>query len=100
MIRYPPGRLARRTGGITPTFVAIGTIADDTGSQVYSYPAGILTNDILLFILETGGADAAPAAPAGGWVEITNSPSEDLTGAGSGQTRLQVFWRRYDGTGT
>src|SRR5262245_16902959 len=101
MMRYRPGVLARRIGAgvITPSFVAAGTAGHASGSVTYSYPAGIAADDILLLLLENGGADGAPSSGAG-WVHVTNSPSADTTGTTAQQTRISVLWKRYDGTGS
>ena len=70
---------------------AFGKATPEDRVAVYDYlttrdarPAGIQNDDILLFILETGAADAAPVAPSG-WAEVTNSPSEDTTGTSAQQ---------------
>ncbi len=86
-------------GAIIPSFVAAGTARADAGSETYPYPSGIAVDDVLLFLLETSPSTGAPVAPAG-WTEVTNSPSADTSGTDAQDTRLSVFWRRYDGTGT
>jgi hypothetical protein len=82
-------------GDIIPAFVAAGTAKHSIGSTTVPYPAGVLTDDILILLQETAGGDAAPAAPSG-WTEITNSPSADTTGTSAQKTRISAFWKRYN----
>lgn len=86
-------------GSIIPSFVAAGVRAKGSGSVTVAYPAGVVTDDVLLLLQETAGGDAAPIAPAT-WTQVTNSPSADTTGVSSGQTRISVFWKRYNGAGS
>ena len=88
-----------QAAGSTPTFVAAGAVAANAAAITPALPAGIASNDILLLFLETANEAISIANQNGGtWTEVTNSPQGTGSGAGSGATRLTVFWSRYNGT--
>jgi hypothetical protein len=76
-----------------PTVVAVGTV-DSSSPWAPAFPAGIVVNDILLWIGESVGGENF-TLPAG-WAHI-DSVSPVVQGV---NTQLTVWWRRYDGTGS
>src|SRR5262245_59272676 len=91
MMRYPPGRLARRSAAnIAPSLVAVGATNAANGSMSLALPTGHAANDILLMVLETSGDDAAPGTPSG-W-SVLNAAVQDTN------TVLSTFWKRDNGS--
>lgn len=77
-----------------PTFVASGGRAAGTAAVTPVLPAGIAVNDILLLFAESNSGEAVtiPTPNGGTWAEVADSPQD------STDTRLTVFWSRYNGT--
>lgn len=85
--------------GVTPAYVAAGTIASGTGSITPALPAGLATGDILLLFVETANETSSVSNANGGtWAQVTASPQGTGTAGGSAATRLTAFWSRYNGT--
>lgn len=77
-----------------PVFRATGAKAAGTTSATPALPAGIQTNDILLLFAESNSGEAVtvPTPNGGTWTQVTGSPQA------STDSRLTVFWSRYNGT--
>jgi len=84
---------------MAPTFVAAGTVAiATTGTATPAFPAGILTNDILLVIAESvGGSNYATPA---GWAHAQSDSTAISPVVQGTNTQLTVFWQRYPGSGS
>jgi hypothetical protein len=84
---------------VAPTFVAAGTVATaTTGTATPAFPAGILTNDILLVVAESVGASNY-ATPAG-WAHVASDGTPVSPVPQGTNTQLTVFWQRYPGSGS
>lgn len=80
-----------------PTVVAVGTAATPAITAVTpAFPAGIATDDILIGISESAGAETYPSAATNGFAHVAGlSPVTQ-----DSQTTLTVIWARYDGVMT
>ncbi len=78
-----------------PTFQAVGTAVNGTGAITPAWPTHQI-DDVALLVVESTGAEAVTLSTAAGFVEVTNSPQ--ISGTGTGDTRLTVFWARATST--
>jgi hypothetical protein len=87
--------VSSRQDASMPTYVAAGTVASGTGTIQPALPAGIQTNDILILFVESA-ADVVISISnqnGGTWTQAPDSPQTVTS-----ETRLAVFWSRYNGT--
>jgi hypothetical protein len=78
---------------------AIGTVASGTGAITPALPAGRLTDDLLLLLVETANqAVTLTGGDASNWLQLSSSPQGTGTAAGTAAARLTVFYRWVTGT--
>jgi hypothetical protein len=94
-VKLRPG-LLKRNNAIVPRFIGVGSFASSGVVASPTYPASIQGGDLIMLLVENGGADAAPGTPAG-FTQFSNSPQVDTSGVSSSQTRLSVFYKRATG---
>lgn len=88
-----------RAADSAPVWIANGAQAAGALAITPALPSGILTDDILLLLLETANQAISIPTPNGGtWTEVTSSPQGTGTAGGLTATRLTMFWSRYNGT--
>lgn len=93
-----PYSLAAPVAVAGPQFVAAGVESTSIGSITPALPVGgHIADDILLLCVESLPSDTLPTAPAG-YVEVTNSPQSEVSGTTNQNTRLNVFWKRDNGS--
>ncbi len=97
-MKLRPG-LLKRNNAIVPLFIGVGTFDSSGSTSRPTYPANILPGDLIMLLVENGGADAAIGTPAG-FTQFSNSPQVDTSGTSSNQTRLAVFYKRATGAET
>ena len=77
----------------------IGTVAAGTGAITPALPAGRLTDDLLLLLVETANeAVTLTGGDASNWLQLSSSPQGTGTAAGTAAARLTVFYRWVTGT--
>lgn len=77
---------------MTVAFRAVGAAVGGTTTVSPALPAGTVANDILVMVTECANTETVTVS---GWTEVANSGQVD---AGSGLSKLQIFWRRATGT--
>lgn len=76
---------------------AVGTVDSSQSACVPGVPAGHATNDVELLFVETANQDAT-LTTAAGFVLVTGAEIGTGTAGGTNAARMEVFWRRWNGS--